>query len=368
MIKKIILLVVFVIAGYSPFFAADFSDLRIKRDELIAQRDAMDSKDYCDALTTVLTTAIDRQLTEKVLGRVNAREHFANVGHSIAQQLFDELCVLKKEHNEYPFSLDQVVIIDISRIVQDEVRQAFASLGTVPAGTMTLKTLSFYFDDVQQGKAAKIVFDYLQEQGPNKTIAIAFHPYWVSSFENLLALLRHELAHLTQSDWQTGKLYDGDIRKWMEIDADIKAMCEQNAQGEWQLSKNYEDIIDNLYEGVHYDELHSDVISCLCNGLHEKLHGIISDELNHLCYILFHSFHPSATNRKRIMLGTATVIKKIGSLSDSEMEALTINITKAYYIKMKEELGESFLNKAKQAEKILISNQKINSIVSFEAT
>ncbi len=364
MSKKAILGIVFkvadkVVAGYLPVFAVGFSDQRIKRDELIAQRDAMDLHDYRDALKVVLTSAVDKQLTEQVIGRRDTRDHFANLGHSVAQKLFDELITLKETHMEYVSLVDQIVVVDRSRLAYD-LRQAFALVGCgATVYVTTKKILSVSFDNVKYGKAAKLIFDYLQEQWPNKTIAIVFNPYFFSSFEALVASFRHELAHLTQSDWQTNiSSIDTAIGRWMEIDADIKAMCEQRDRGEWWLSANYNDFIDNLYEGINHDELHSGVIDCLCDGLDENEYKRMSDELKCLDYSHYHSLHPLATNRKEMMRGAAQVIKKIGSLNDSEMEAFTICVTEEHYRRMKQEQGDAFLNKAKQAGKMIDSNPK----------
>lgn len=360
MLKKYVLWLIFIVAGYSPVFASDYSDLLIKRDELIAQRDEIDSNDYYEALKAILVSAIERKTREMLVRRINTPEHFARKSQNITQQFFDEISALKKEHHEYTFSLDQVVVINISRIEQEDVRQAFLLLSKgSPAAVTTKKILSLPCDDVRLGGAAKIVHNYLQEQWPNQTIAITFHPYFFSKLENLRAALQHELAHLTQPDWQT-KLYDNaDIHRWMEIDADIKAMCHKNSQGEWRLDDNYKDTIHNLYEVINHDELQSDAINDLCCDLNENEHKRMADDLKWLCIMIqLNSLHPPAQFRKAIMLRIATLIKQVGTITDSEMEAMTTCITRWYYIKANQELGDAFLNKAQEAEKILVSNPK----------
>lgn len=63
-----------------------------------------------------------------------------------------------------------------------------------------------------------------------------------------------------------------------------------------------------------------------------------------------------------MMEGAAHVMEQIGSVTDSEMELITILITAVYCRKIKQEVGEAFLIKAKQAEERFDSNPKFQSI------
>ncbi len=123
----------------------DFTDLHAKRDELIDQWDGIDpNNDYYDALTSILLSAMNRQLTETAMKRINDKNHFANLNPNVAQRVFDELIELKKQHYEYSFSLDQILVLDVSRVNQD-LCNAFLSLsGGSPAGVITLEHISFF--------------------------------------------------------------------------------------------------------------------------------------------------------------------------------------------------------------------------------
>ncbi len=207
-----------------------------------------------------------------------------------------------------------------------------------------------------------MIFDYLEEHYPNQNTVIFFHSYFFVCFENLKAALQHELGHLTQFDWQNKKINNKDIYRHMEIDADIKAMCLQDANGKWSLSTNYEKTIENLYEAVQ-DNWREKLVHSLCVGLNNDVRKRIYYEFTRLCTIHFNSCHPLAPARKKIMQRVAKKLKEIGNLNNNEMGALTLLITTRYYQALGRELSEEFLTRAQEAEGILLSNSKLKFLL-----
>ena len=340
-------IVFFINFTVSGCLAVDFTELRAQRDELIANRDPEPSSEYYDALYAILQKAVGAHTMEVVQARVYDPNHFANEEPNIARRVLDEVVTLKQKNSALLFSTDQVLVVDFSRILDLRIHQAFAEISS--CGVTTKKILKM---SNKKRDAAQIILEWWKDRYPNTSYLLMFNSYIFSTWPSLRAALRHELAHLTQSNWQEGKKSDFNTQRQMEIDADFKAVCERGECGNWHLSEDYDDVIKGLSELFRCQVDYLDkAIDDLCRGLNKDEEKRIRYELNRLYMAYLCNVHPSIRFRAQIIRGFAEFMQsEVQSLTDEEFEDFTLIFTKKINLAMHRKMNEAFLAKVAQAE------------------
>ncbi len=377
-LRKILISCAVVFLGFTSCMAVELVDLHARRDALIAQRNKISSEEDCPVLeqyyselSQLLSRAVGKRRKERLLAHLNDKTYFANTGINISELVYKEVEKLVQENSAYTFTADEIGICDsIMCLDQAEVDVLANSMivitGMEPPVAMFLKqglnSLSADASSPDIQEASKAMLQVWQKHFPDKAYLLVFLSFDFETLQDLYAILPHELAHLTQMT-QKNALTGYDLARWMEIDADIKAICVRNTQGEWCLSENHEQVISGIYNmSNEIFKIQTQAIDALCDGLQDDELKRVRCELNQLNLLDNHDLHPIPESRRQIMSYSAQVIKTVGNLTDDELTAGTIMWTKKYHLKAKHKMSEEFFKIADQAVDLLEANPKFQRL------